>query len=104
MVAKFHRAKLKDLRIRAGLTQANLARRIGISRHFVLEVENSHRDPSYATMIKWLHALDADGSLDLFEELSRNEAWRPQKRNKPQPGAARKPEAQSTKADAAEVA
>jgi transcriptional regulator with XRE-family HTH domain len=104
MVAKFHRAKLKDLRIQTGLTQAALARRIGISRHFVLEVENSHRDPSYATMIKWLRALGADGSLDLFEELSRNEAWRPQKRDKRQEGAARKPRAQSTKAVAAEVA
>ena len=86
MVAKFHRAKLKDARIEAGFTQAELARRIGITRHFVLEVENGHRDASYGTMMKWLRALGAGGaSLDLFQQLKRRPA-------------------QSTKADAAEVA
>jgi transcriptional regulator with XRE-family HTH domain len=86
MGATFHRAGLKDARLRAGLTQAELARRVGISRHFVLEVENGHRDAGYATMMKWVHVLGPEGSLDLFQQLSR--------KNKPP----------RTKADAAEVA
>ena len=86
MAARFHRARLKDARLRAGLTQAELARRIGISRHFVLEVENGHRDPGYATMEKWLRALGANASLDLFRQLSRKIA------------------APATKVDSAEVA
>jgi transcriptional regulator with XRE-family HTH domain len=95
MVAKFHRAGLKDARLRAGLTQAELARKIGITRHFVLEVENGHRDAGYATMSKWVRALGADGSFDLFRQLSRKPEGKSIRRWGPP---------RATKADAAEVA
>jgi len=74
MTSEFHRARLKDARVRAGLTQAQLAQRIGISRHFVVEVENGHRDPGYATMDKWVQALGANDSLDLFQQMRRKPA------------------------------
>jgi transcriptional regulator with XRE-family HTH domain len=74
MGAKFHRAGLKEARLRAGFTQAELAKRIGISRHFVLEVENGHRDAGYQTMERWTRALGVEGSLDLFRQLTRKTA------------------------------
>lgn len=105
-MAAFHRAQLKEARRRAGLTQAALAERIGVSCNFVKVVENGRGNPGFATMVKWLQALGADGSIDLFERLSPNEEWRPQKRKKRRKGATRvkTATAPSTKAAASEVA
>jgi transcriptional regulator with XRE-family HTH domain len=70
MASKFYRAELTNAREVAGLTRAQLAKRIGISRHFVVEVENGHKDPGYRTMIAWARALGRHGSLELFGQLS----------------------------------
>jgi putative transcriptional regulator len=70
MAAKFYRAELRNARILAGLDQTELAKRVGITRHFVVEVENGHRHPGYRTMIAWARALGKHGSLELFGRLS----------------------------------
>jgi DNA-binding XRE family transcriptional regulator len=69
MVAKFYRPELTHARILAGLDRGQLAEIVGISRHFVVEVENGHRDPGYQTMMKWAAALGEHGSLALFGKL-----------------------------------
>jgi transcriptional regulator with XRE-family HTH domain len=69
-MAKFHRAELKDARVQAGLTQSQLALHIGMTKNFVTEVENGHRNPGYRTMIAWTRALGKYGSLELFRQIS----------------------------------
>lgn len=50
--------KLKDMRSAAGLTQAELAERIGVSRKTVNTIENHVFQPSAILAIKLAAALD----------------------------------------------
>ncbi|HPZ15783.1 MAG TPA: helix-turn-helix transcriptional regulator [Sphaerochaeta sp.] len=49
---------LKERRRKLGLTQAQLARKIGVSTSFVTEIETSRKAPSFATIEKISNALD----------------------------------------------
>lgn len=44
--------KIKQLRIDKGMTQAQLARRLLISRSLICSYENGSRNPSYSVLIK----------------------------------------------------
>ena len=40
-------AVIKEARIRAGMTQENLAKKLGISTRHIIQIENGYRKPSY---------------------------------------------------------
>jgi DNA-binding XRE family transcriptional regulator len=72
-MVQFYRAKLVEARQRAGLSQAQVANWIGVTPHFVLQVEYGHRDASYRTMVKWIEALGEhaeESSIDLFRQMT----------------------------------
>ena len=70
-----HLLRARHKRVRIALIRAResqeksrpqFAREIGSSRHFVFNVEMGSRNPSIATMQKWLAALGPGASMDLF--------------------------------------
>jgi transcriptional regulator with XRE-family HTH domain len=60
------RPALKKARERAGLSQAELAQRIGITRNYVVLVEVGRRNPHLGIMERWATALGHKASFDLF--------------------------------------
>ena len=60
------RAKLIWARERLGLTRAELAEKIGLTRHYVFVVETGARNPSLDVMTRWADALGPRVTLDLF--------------------------------------
>ena len=52
------RLKLKKLRIDMGLTQNELAQKIGISRSFYTNIENGKANPTLKTALKLKKVLD----------------------------------------------
>lgn len=57
-----HRAfglALRQLRLDAGLTQQELAERVGIGVEYVSRLENGHRGARWHTVMRLLRALDA---------------------------------------------
>jgi len=70
-----HRAfgrALRDLRVRAGLTQEELASRVGIGVAYVSRLENGHRGARWHTVMRLLRALDAT-LADLGDAITRAE-------------------------------
>jgi transcriptional regulator with XRE-family HTH domain len=60
---------LIDARDRAGLSQKELAEKIGIRRDSLLMVESGQRHPSFALMVRWAQALGVSLEVwDLEEE------------------------------------
>jgi transcriptional regulator with XRE-family HTH domain len=60
---------LKELRARAGLTQAALAERAGLGRISIAQLEGGIREPSWKTLVKLARAMNASlGDFTLFEE------------------------------------
>lgn len=57
-------ALLRHVRRRAGLTQAELARRAGTSQPVISAYEGGHRDPTYATLRRLVEAGGARLTLD----------------------------------------
>lgn len=51
-------------------TRPQLAREIGISRHYCFAVETGIRDPSIPIMQRWLGALGPGHTMDLFAKQS----------------------------------
>ena len=51
---------IRGLRDRAGITQKVLAERVGTSEAYVSNIESGRRDARWSTVIRVLHALDAD--------------------------------------------
>jgi transcriptional regulator with XRE-family HTH domain len=51
---------LRNMRTLAGLTQEELAARIGIKATYVSRVERGHRGVRWHTVMRFLRALDAD--------------------------------------------
>jgi transcriptional regulator with XRE-family HTH domain len=61
--ARDHRAlgrALRELRIKAGITQEELGARAGIGATYLSQVENGHRGVRWHTVTRVLTALDAD--------------------------------------------
>jgi transcriptional regulator with XRE-family HTH domain/quercetin dioxygenase-like cupin family protein len=62
-------SRLKDLRLKAGLTLRELARKAGVSPSFVSQIENGKSQPSVATLYTFAQLLDV--SIDeLFDQRS----------------------------------
>lgn len=57
--------QLVAFRIEHGLSQAELARRCGVSQPAIARLERGEREPRLATLRRVAHALDADLVLDL---------------------------------------
>jgi transcriptional regulator with XRE-family HTH domain len=53
-------ARLHDLRVRANLTQAELAARAGVSLHTLTKLEQGQRDPTWTTVLAVARALRVD--------------------------------------------
>jgi transcriptional regulator with XRE-family HTH domain len=51
---------LRTLRLRAGLTQEEMAAKVDIGATYVSQVENGHRGVRWHTLLRLLRALDAD--------------------------------------------
>ncbi len=49
--------KIKHLRAGRGLTQAALAKKLGVSREYVARLETGHHDPPLSTLSKLAKAL-----------------------------------------------
>ncbi len=49
--------KIKHLRTARGLTQAALAKKVGVSREYVARLETGHHDPPLSTLTKLARAL-----------------------------------------------
>lgn len=63
-------AALRRLRETAGLTQAQLAERVGVRSQFVSAVERGERGPRWDTLRRWLAACGAT-LRDLADVLER---------------------------------
>src|ERR1043165_9920857 len=75
-------SRLKDLRLKAGLTLRETARKIGVSPSFVSQIENGKSQPSVATLYTFARLLDV--SIDeLFDP--RSERARPARARRPSP-------------------
>ena len=61
-------ARLRALRLEAGLTQAEVARRTGIHRPNIARVEAGRHTPSLETVARLAHAIGVPTSLVLVEE------------------------------------
>lgn len=54
------RKRLRSVREHHGMTQAQVADRVGISRHYYAEIESGRRRPSAPVMLQISAVLDAD--------------------------------------------
>ena len=75
--AKLLRARHRAVRIplirareRIEKSRPQLADEIGVSRTYLFAVETGGRDPSLATMDRWIKALGPGASMDLFAKAS----------------------------------
>ena len=73
--------QLVSFRIENGLSQAELARRCGVSRPAIARLERGEHEPKLATLRRVAHALDADLVLDIsFRSKKRREHLAPLRR------------------------
>lgn len=61
------RIALREARLRAGLTQAEVARRAGLSRASYTNIEKGYKHPSLATALRIAHVLNGQVE-DLFAD------------------------------------
>jgi transcriptional regulator with XRE-family HTH domain len=61
-------AKIRDLRLRRGLTVLRLAEASGLSKGFISQVENDHTSPSLATLHRLARALNTSAAYLVVEE------------------------------------
>jgi predicted transcriptional regulator len=61
------------LRVKAGLTQAQVASRAGVDDPYVSRMESGQRDPHWSTVIRFLAALEAS-LADLGDAIDRAES------------------------------
>ena len=80
------RIQLIRARERLGLTRPQLAKKIGASRASVFRIETGVGHPSLALMQRWIKALGAGVSLDLFR--ASGVRARPSRRAQPSPDTA----------------
>ena len=58
--------QLKDERLRAGLTQEQLAEKVGTKKSFISRVERGHADIQISTLVKLFHGLGRQVSVRVF--------------------------------------
>lgn len=80
-------ARLKELRNKAGLTQAQLAKLAGMSQQAITDWENGKREPGWAAVVALAAALGVDCAAFLEEPAApdegEEEAPPPPKRGRP---------------------
>ena len=59
---------LKTLRLRAGLSQVKLAKKLGVSKATICKSESTVSNPAWATILRYLEGCDAS-VVELFEEF-----------------------------------
>lgn len=59
---------LHDARVEKGLTQAELAEKVGTTKSYISKIENNIKEVRLSTLQKIVH-LGLDGQLDLFIRL-----------------------------------
>jgi transcriptional regulator with XRE-family HTH domain len=60
------RARLVSARERQAMSRQELAERLGITRQYVMRVEEGERNPSHSLMVRWAEALHT--TMDFFRE------------------------------------
>lgn len=60
--------QIRNCRKKAGLSQKELAKKLGVSQQYIAQYENGKRTPKIGTLYKILEALDCD-FFDFTEEL-----------------------------------
>ena len=58
--------QLKDERLRAGLTQEQLAEKVGTKKSFISRVERGHADIQISTLVKLVRGLGRQVSVRVF--------------------------------------
>ena len=58
--------RLREERLKAGITQEQLAERIGTKKSYISRVENGHADIQVSTLFKILHGLGRKVSLTIL--------------------------------------
>jgi transcriptional regulator with XRE-family HTH domain len=88
--------RLKELRVRAGLTQDGLAERAALSKAGIADLEQGRREPSWATVVALAKALGVTCQAFLEEAATTEKAkpGRPQKA--PDSNAARAPDQETS--------
>lgn len=76
MTAANFASRLKELRVRAGLTQEALAERAGLSKAGVADLEQGRREPGWGTVISLANALGAT-CQDFLGPVSEQEKAKP---------------------------
>ncbi len=54
-------AKIRDMRLKLGLTQCELADKCGLDRNYIGMLERGERNPSYLTMLRLYEGLGFKG-------------------------------------------
>ena len=54
--------RLKESRIKAGLTQEQLAEKLGVAKSYIVRYESGNREPAVATIAKALEILNIDAN------------------------------------------
>ena len=60
--------KIRELRLRRGLTVQQLATATGLSKGFISQIENHHTSPSLATLQDFARALETSASYLVMHE------------------------------------
>ena len=63
---KFNRQAIADARARIGINQSELARRMGISRQMINEIECEERAPNVTTLLRIMNALGVNNASSFF--------------------------------------
>lgn len=57
---------MRDLRKRVGLTQEELAQRLGVGQSWVDKLESANNDHTFESVLAYLNALEADFEVSIF--------------------------------------
>src|SRR5215468_3371955 len=87
MSAEWFAGRLRELRCEAGLTQEQLAEKVGVKRGAIARWELGAREPSWSNVVALIKALGVDANAFLQEPTTAPPAG---------PGRPRKPTAKST--------
>ena len=58
---------LRNLRVASGLTQEELASRLGVQETWVAELESANNDHSFESVLAYLSAIDADFEVSILQ-------------------------------------
>ncbi len=58
---------LRNLRVASGLTQEELASRLGVQESWVTELESANNDHTFESVLAYLSAMDADFELAILQ-------------------------------------